>query len=150
MNTITLTKTEKGIAVGGRTFDVKEILRTAGARWDSEKSAWIFRGAEDIQHVANTIRDSVEDCIADMRRRDAETKAAAKAHNTWLKSEDGRAFMAARNRRNVAACVGKPGFYWICCTECVIIDEDRRHTSCDACAVDGNSFFVDGRLRTGD
>ena len=150
METITLTRTDKGIVVGGKTYDVKDILRTAGARWDYAQSVWIFRGADDIQHIKNTLCDAVEDCVAAQRKREAWLKAEEKAYAEWLNSDAGRAFIAAKARRAVAACVGKPGFHWICCKECVVIDERRRHTSCDACAVDGNAFFVDGRLRTGD
>jgi len=144
MDTITLTKTDKGIVVGGKTFDVKDILRAAGARWDPTKAAWVFHG--EVDAITEMIRDSIEDCVADVRRRAAD----AKTHKTWLKTNEGRAFAAAEARRQVAACIGKPGFSWICCTECVIIDATRKHTSCNACAHDGNSFFVNGRLHTGD
>ena len=143
MESITLTKTDMGIVVGGKTFDIKTALRDAGARWNKDTSTWIFRDADDIQHLTKTVRDAV-------RRKADEAKASAAEAKAWLKTDEAKALLKAKIRTQIAACVGQPGFHWICCKECVIIDEKRRHTACNACAVDGNSFFVNGRLRTGD
>ena len=41
-----------------------------------------------------------------------------------------------------------------CCANCVVLDWERQHTRCTSCGADYGthieSFFVKGRLRTGD
>ena len=141
METITLTKNKAGVAVGGKTFDVKDVLRAAGARWDAAASTWIFRGAEDVQHVANTIRDAVED----VRQRIAEVRVAEKARAAWLKTAEGQAATAAAEQKRVAAAFGTVGGYWLCCATCTVVDWKRQHVSCKE-----HGFQVRGGLYTGD
>ena len=139
MDTITLTKTDKGVVVGGKTYDVKEVLRAAGARWDV--GVWVFRGADDVPHVANTIRSAVEDCVAAA----VEVKEVAKRQKAWLKTEEGRAATAAAERARVAATFASVGGHWLCCADCSVVDWARKHVSCKE-----HGFFVRGRLYTGD
>jgi hypothetical protein len=140
METITLTKNAVGIAVGGKTFDVKDVLRAAGARWDAATSTWIFRGAEDVQHVANTIRDAVED----VRQRIAEARVAEKARAAWLKTDEGKAATLAAEQKRVAAAF-HAGTFWLCCASCTVVDWKRQHVSCKE-----HGFQVRGGLYTGD
>ena len=139
MDTITLTKTDKGVVVGGKTFDVKDILRAAGARW-SASGSWIFHG-EEVAPIADMIRSAVEDCVADVRRRAAEIKR----QKAWLKTEEGQAAVAAAERARVAAAFASVAGHWLCCAECTVVDWARKHVSCKE-----HGFFVRGGLYTGD
>lgn len=139
MDTITLTKTDKGVVVGGKTFDVKDILRAAGARWDP-KGAWIFHG-EEVAPIADMIRSAVED----VHRRAAEAKEVAKRQKAWLKTEEGRAAAAAAEKKRVGAAFASVGAHWLCCADCSVVDWARKHVSCKE-----HGFFVRGGLYTGD
>ena len=139
MDTITLTKTDKGVVVGGKTFDVKEILRAAGARW-SASGAWVFHG-EEVAAIADMIRSAVEDCVADVRRRAAEEKR----QKAWLKTEEGKAAVAVAERARVAAAFASVAGHWLCCPHCEVVDWARKHVSCKV-----HGFLVRGALFTGD
>ena len=140
MDTITLTKTDKGVVVGGTTYDVKEVLRAAGARWTPAGGAWIFHG-EEVATIADTIRSAVEDCVAAA----VEVKEVAKRQKAWLKTEEGRAATAAAEKKRVAATFASVGGHWLCCADCSVVDWARKHVSCKE-----HGFFVRGGLYTGD
>lgn len=39
----------------GNTFDIKDQLKTAGARWDGFNKAWTFNGWADLEAALKTI-----------------------------------------------------------------------------------------------
>ena len=143
MDSLTFTQQADTVVVGS-SFDYKEILRSAGARWNPTIRAWVFHRST-VAAVTELIGPAVNDLAAFL----AAEKAAAKAHKKWLQTPEGRAHIAATEKVRVALAFSQ-GVYWICCKECTVIDWDRHHTSCEGCAEDGNSFRVNGRLRTGD
>ena len=150
MDTLIYTKTFDGITVrDGKcsvTFHIKAELKMLGAKWI--QGAWTFRGFQEIPMVKRLMGPCEAAYVRAMNAKEAE-RLAEKAQRAWLKTPEGRAATAAAEKKRVAALFAT-GCSWICCAECTIIDERRRHTACDIHAVDGNSFRVNGNLYTGD
>jgi hypothetical protein len=150
MDTLIYTKTNDGITVrdGVRsvTYHIKDQLKMLGAKW--HQGAWTFRGFQEIPMVQRLMGPCEAAYIRAMNAKEAEYQAE-KARRAWLKTPEGRAATEVAKKEYVLSLF-TAGCSWICCAECTIIDEKRRHTACDAHAEDGNSFRVNGRLRTGD
>ena len=154
MDTLVYTKTDEGITVrDGKyavTYHIKEELKMLGAKW--HQNAWTFRGFQEIPMVKGLMGPCEATYILAINAKEAERLAerkAKKARLAWLSTPEGRAAIEEAKKKRVAEHV-VAGSSWVCCTECTIIDEQRRHTSCDVHAEDGNTFRVNGMIRTGD
>jgi hypothetical protein len=148
MNTLVLTPQGDNVVVGGSSFDFKEIIRCAGARWNPVIRAWVFHKST-VADITELISPAVNDLAAFLAAEKIKQKAAAKAHKKWLQTPEGQAHTVAAEKARVALAVSQ-GSSWICCKECTVVDWVRQHTFCKACAEDGNSFRVRGMIRTGD
>lgn len=148
MNTLVLTPQGDNVVVNGSSFDFKEIIRCAGARWNPAERKWIFYKTT-VTDVTELITPAINDLAAFLATEKLRQKAAAKAHKKWLLTPEGQAHSVASEKARVALAVSQ-GVHWICCKECTVIDWVRQHTSCGICAEDGNSFRVRGMIRTGD
>ena len=142
MPALSFTHVDTGVQVSGKTFNVKDRLKELGGRWNPQLSQWSIPVAAD----SPALRDELE-MLATQKK--AEEAAAAKAARLYAASAEGKAAAAAEEKRRIKAAVAA-GSSWICCNDCVVIDWVRKHTSCQACGHDGNTFFVNGILRTGD
>jgi hypothetical protein len=157
MNTLSFNITEKGVTVGGKTFAVKEILKKAGAIWDG--GMWLFRGQKSIDVVSDLIRDEVDTTVAAaaavIKEERKAVRAAKKKHREWVATPEGQVWALAENKKRMLErlaikATGEGPWSWICCENCVIIDEGRQHSWCTSCGRDGNCFFRRGMLFTGD
>jgi len=126
------------VFIGGKTFLIKDRLKEI-CYWNPRLSLWNLPGWNDFPER----RQELE---ALARQKVAEEKADRKAARLFAKSPEGKAAAAAEEKLRIKAAAGS----WICCENCEVIDWLRQHTSCQACAVDGNSFRVRGNIRTGD
>jgi hypothetical protein len=133
---------DAGVLVSGKTFNVKDRLKEVGGRWNPQLSQWSI----PVAAHSPALRDELE-ALATQKK--AEEAAANKAARIYAASPEGKAAAAADEKRRIKAAVAA-GSSWICCNDCVVIDWVRKHTSCRACGHDGNTFFVNGILRTGD
>jgi hypothetical protein len=134
--------TDDSVLISGKTFNIKDRLKEVGGRWNPKTSLW------SIPTIADTpeVRQELETLATQKKKDEAATKKAARL---YAKSPEGKAAAAAEDKLRIKAAVAA-GSTWICCENCEVIDWDRHHTSCATCGHDGNTFFVDGRLRTGD
>lgn len=136
------TKTATNLNIAGKTFPIKELLKTLDARWDPSILQWTLPIHLDSEHLRNTLTQKLEDNIVIEK---VEKKKAIE----FARSPEGIAMVKNQieEKRKTGA------YHWICCDECEVIDWRRQHTSCKACAeFDGqswNSFRVSGRLYTG-
>jgi hypothetical protein len=142
MPSLSFTVVDTGVLVGGKTFNVKDRLKEVGGRWNPQLSSWSVPAAADTPEL----RDELETLAT---QKKAEEAAANKAARLYAASAEGKAAAAAEEKRRIKAAVAA-GSSWICCNDCQVIDWVRQHTSCQVCAVDGNSFRVRGNIRTGD
>jgi hypothetical protein len=136
MENLTWTKTREGIVVTGKTYDVKGVLKKAGATWSSP--SWIFRNREDIHAIQDEIR-------ADVNKAVAAAKAAAqaeKAHQKWLKTPEGKKYLVQQALQQ--------GINWICCEDCEVVSWGRQSTYCQRHTEGGNGFRIRGCIYTGD
>jgi hypothetical protein len=122
--------------VTGKTYDVKEVLKAAGAYWAS--GTWIFRNRQDVKALQEEICSGVESAAAKAAIAAKEAKAYAK----WLQTPDGKKY-------SVQQAV-QQGVTWICCESCEVVDWKRQHTYCLKHAEGGNAFRVRGSIYTGD
>jgi hypothetical protein len=142
MPSLSFTVVDAGIMVGGKTFNVKDRLKEVGGRWNPQTSSWSIPVAAD----SPALRDELEKLAT---KKKADEAAAAKAVRVYAASPEGKAAAAADEKKRIKAEFAA-GSSWLCCENCTVIDWVRKHTSCQACAVDGNSFRVRGSIYTGD
>ena len=143
MFTLLFTKTAEALIVTGKTFPIKTQLKALGGIWNAPR--WILPLKVDAPLTRARL---VENCrLAIIAEKEA-MNAAEKARLAYLASPE---FIKDALKKKAA---GDYSYDWICCTNCVILDWARQHTSCKGCGADYGthieSFFVKGRLRTGD
>ena len=143
MFTLLFTTTAKNLVVTGKTFPIKEQLKELGGAWKSP--AWHLPLNADSPLTRARL---VENCRLAIKAEKEAEKEAAKKRIAYLSSPE-----AVKDALK-AKEAGNHSLHWICCEQCVVIDWERQHTSCQACGHDNGmwkeTFFVRGRLRTGD
>ena len=152
MENLNITTTTEGILVKGNTYDVKELLKAKGGRWNAHANGWMFAFAFALRtedELREALREGVEYAALEKKRAHKMELAERKKHREWLRTQEGMEYAAAEEKARVVAAVAA-GSPWICCTECEVIDWKRKHTSCRAHAVDGNTFRLRGNIYTGD
>jgi len=152
--------TEDKLQIMG-SFDIKDHLKSLGAKWNPDARSWDLPIAMDSPEFRDTLKEMLritkkaakEVKEKEDRERRAfeatpEGKAAIReqriAQNKAWKQED-----KERTARGEAPLV-----WWIHCDECEVINWKTKTTSCDACA-DDHGFFkntirVKGMRYTGD
>jgi hypothetical protein len=143
MFTLLFTTTATQLIVTGKTFPIKEALKSIGGIWNSPR--WILPLNADSPLTRANL---VESCRRGILAEKEAVAAAQKARLAYLASPE-----AVKDALK-AKEAGDHSFYWICCDQCKVLDWERQYTSCQACGQDygthTESFFVRGRLRTGD
>jgi hypothetical protein len=129
---------DKSLIISGKTFVIKDLIKTNGGKWDDQKKSWSVPIEKDSPDFRLLLLDELNAAI----RKEKALKAAAR-------SPEGIA-AAKANERAIIKRLASQGSYWICCENCTVVDWMRKHTTCDKCAQDGNSFRVRGILYTGD
>ena len=144
MPSLYFSSTDDGVLISGKTFNIKDRLKEVGGRWNPKTSLW---------SVAADTPELRQELEALATQKEKEEAAAKKAARLYAASSEGKAAAAAAEKELILKIVAekKAGkYHWICCENCEVIDWDRHHSSCSSCGHDGNTFFVDGKLRTGD
>ena len=152
---LTFSTTDDHLLIGGKTFYIKESLRSLGAKWRKESSCWalcIFLDNEDLRAAMLGDAKSAHKAIKQQERQ------KRKAQKTYEESPEGIEAAAEAERQRIRWCFEQKqktgAYWWLCCAECTVIHWKRRHTSCMKCAEwDGycwNSFRVNGSIFTGD
>lgn len=143
MFTLLFTITAKNLIVAGKTFPIKEQLKALGGIWQSPH--WLLPLNAD---APLTRANLVESCRRALIAEKEAAVAAEKARLAYFASPE------AVKDALAAKAAGDYSYHWICCDQCVVLDWSRQHTSCQACGHDNgtwkDTFFVRGRLRTGD
>lgn len=130
------------LIVSGKTFNVKDKIKEIGGSWNPRLSQWSIPVTADTPEM----REGLEEDVKKVKNKEANDREAARL---YAKSPEGKAAAATDEKLRVKAAVAA-GSTWICCENCEVIDWTRKHTSCNTCGCDGNTFFVNGKLRTGD
>ena len=139
-------KDSSKVIVSGNTYDVRNDLKKIGGVWNPKASLWSIPTTADTPELRQEL-----EALATQKK--AEQDAAKKAARLYAASSEGKAAAAAAEKELILKIVAekKAGkYHWICCENCEVIDWDRHHSSCATCGHDGNTFFVNGKLRTGD
>lgn len=50
-NGLTLTKTNEGLEISGRTFEYRELMKAKGGRWNPHKKIWVFPSETDFSEM---------------------------------------------------------------------------------------------------
>ena len=143
--TIIFTTTHDKIKMQGKTFHVKDLLKEMGAKWVPAEMAWIL----PIEKDSPDFRANLLLMAKDGAKFEKEKKKAEEAERLrYMYSPE--AVKAALKAKEA----GDHSLHWICCDQCKVLDWFKQHTSCQACGHDNGTyketFFVRGRLRTGD
>ena len=143
MFTLLFTVTAKNLVVTGKTFPIKEQLKALGGIWNSP--CWLLPLNADAPLVRARL---VENCRLAIKAEKEAAVVAEKARLAYIYSPE--AVKAALKAKEA----GDYSLHWICCDQCKVLDWERQYTSCKPCGQDygthTESFFVRGRLRTGD
>ena len=139
-------KIQTYLIVSGKTFYAKEAIKTLGGKWDPVMSHWLLPAHLDSEMLRKDLQEKATSI-------EKENKAKEKAKRKADRSGDPLA-----ERQKILACLEEKkktgAYHWICCENCVVLNWERQHTKCDACAVDyglyKNSFRVRGMVYTGD
>ena len=139
MFTLYFNTNDTQLIVTGKTFPIKDELKALGGIWNV--SRWLLPLKVDSPLTRANL---VEQCrIALLNEKEAE-----KARLNYKYSPE---FITDALK---AKANGDYSYNWICCANCVVLDWGRQHTRCASCGADYGthieSFFVKGRLRTGD
>ena len=153
---------ESQLVLNGSTFDVKEIIKALGGKWNPARRVWTLPLDLDT--------DETRARLGALSRNDQElleeaTKAAAAALTAAAEAAAAKkhakaellaskiAKLRATEKLRVERCVASGNYTWICCDNCEVIDWNKKHTSCRAHAHwDGQSwctFRINGTLYTG-
>ena len=131
------TPSNEVLKVTGKTFHVKDELKTLGGRWNPLEGCWTLPLSSDTPEMRDNLTNMLKEKVVVQKKARAKTVTSEEMVKAALaqKAIDG-------------------SYQWICCDQCKIIDWARQHTTCDAHAIDcglwKNNFFVRGRLYTGD
>ena len=146
---LTFTQTDKTLIISGRTFYAKDKIKALGGKWSG--GTWSLPVSMDTEENRAALIATAYETYNTEKLIEKNRRLAEEAARKYAQTPEGRAAAAARTKANIKKLIAenkKP--YWICCEECEIIDEARRYTSCDVHAEDGNTFRVNGMIRTGD
>lgn len=125
--------------IRGKTFGVKEIIKSHGGSWDSATASWRL----PIDKDTPTFRTECANHIAEEQKIEKARRAAERA---YAKSPEGKA-VAYANERAIIKRMAAQRSSWICCEDCVVISWERQITSCQTCAVDNGLYKDTVRLR---
>jgi hypothetical protein len=143
--TIIFTTTHDKIKMQGKTFYVKDFLKEMGAKWVPAEKAWTLPITKDSPDFRTNLLLLAKDG-AKLEKKTEKAKELERIR--YMYSPEA---LKAALKAKEAGC---HSLHWICCNQCVVLDWARQHTSCQACGHDNGlwkeTFFVRGRLRTGD
>ena len=153
---IHVTREETQIVLTGKTFDVKDKIKSLGGKWNPERRVWtlpLTMDTDELRTQLGALTQAQEEqrtvvTHTALEIAEAERRAANQAR---LK----RSKAAAKNRELVEWCLADTSgkYSWVCCHQCEIVDLKKGHSSCRAHAHwDGQSwcsFRIFGSLYTG-
>ena len=156
---------ESQLVLNGNTFDVKEIIKALGGKWNPARRVWtlpldldtdetrarlgaLSRNDQELLEEATKAAAAAVTAAAEDR-----AVAAAKQHAKAELLASKAAKLREAEKLRVQRCVASGNYTWICCDDCEVIDWNKKHTSCRAHAHwDGQSwctFRINGTLYTG-
>jgi hypothetical protein len=132
------------LAIGGKTFHAKEVIKRLGGKWDPVMNMWLVPADLDNDTFRKSLQHKASIAENTAKLNEKMKRAAAK-------SPSGIAEANAKAKALVLKCLEmkkKTGAYsWICCEDCIVIDWRRQTTSCTTC---GYTFRARGMVYTGD
>ena len=165
---IYMTREQTQLVVSGKTFDVKEVIKSLGGKWDPARRCWRLPLELDTEDTRTRLgaltkkqQDATESAAAAVGAAAVGAAAvqraakAAKKEEAAKRAEKRRAALAAKNLELVKSCLADTSgkYSWVCCEHCEIVDLKKGHISCRAHAHwDGQSwcsFRVFGSVYTG-
>jgi len=141
---------DDAVVVAGKAFYVKDRLKKAGARWNPAAGVWTIKSDVATQDFLAELNALADTAIKAEKAIEKKAKDEAAALAAFYKTPAGKEQWWKEIEAAKKTPAGASAYYFICCKECVVIDWARKHTSCQACGHDGNTFFVRGSLYTGD
>lgn len=154
---IQVTREETQIVLTGKTFEVKEKIKSLGGKWNPERRVWTLPLAMDTDELRTQLgaltqaqEERIVAAASALEVAEAERRATSGGQARLKRSK-----AAAKNRELVEWCLADTtGKYsWVCCHQCEIVDLKKGHSSCRAHAHwDGQSwcsFRIFGSLYTG-
>lgn len=158
---IHLTREETQLVISGKTFEVKETIKSLGGKWDAARRCWTLPlelDTEETRVRLGALTQAEEERIvaaAASARAVVEAAEVERHERAAKKEEKRRANAAAKNLELVKWCLADTSgkYSWVCCEQCEIVDLKKGHSSCRAHAHwDGQSwctFRVFGSVYTG-
>jgi hypothetical protein len=159
---IYMTREQTQLVVSGKTFDVKEVIKSLGGKWDPARRCWRLPLELDTEDTRTRLgaltkkqQDATESAAAAVGAAAVGAAAvgaaavgaaavgaaavqraakAAKKEEAAKRAEKRRAALAAKNLELVKSCLADTSgkYSWVCCEHCEIVDLKKGHISCRA------------------
>jgi len=131
---IKMAQTESSLKVSGKTFPIKDTIKTLGGRWEPSTKTWVIS-------VSSATVDTIKETLL---------SAAAAAAEAALDD----AVMTVP-KALIKKAAGEKQWNWICCDKCRVVSWVHKHTTCSVHASHdktgyGSDFSVRGFLYYGD
>ena len=167
---IHLTREETQLVVSGKTFEVKETIKSLGGKWDGARRIWtlpleldteetrtrlgaLTKRQQEVAEAAAAAAEAAAEAAyglsdaavaaAARKAADAVKRAEKRRVEAVERAEKRRAALAAKNLELVKWCLADTSgkYSWVCCEQCEIVDLQKGHSSCRAHAHwDGQSW----------
>jgi hypothetical protein len=137
--TLNFQATDKNLIISGKTFMIKDVIKTHGGRWDNQKQNWAIPIEKDSPEFRSNLLESLS--------------AAIQAERSYIRVPQSIEIAKANERATIKRLVSQ-GSTWLCCEDCTVINWQRQLVTCDECARDEgpykNTFRLRGMIYTGD
>ena len=158
---IYMTREETQLVLSGKTFEMKEEIKSLGGKWDAARRIWTLPLELDTDETRARLgaltrqQEEVAEAAVAAWREDVLAAERAGRAAAAKRAEKRRAAAAAKNLELVNWCLADTSgkYSWVCCDKCEIIDFNEGYISCMAHAHwDGQSwcpFRIFGSVYTG-
>ena len=132
-------------------FDIKDHLKSLGAKWNPDARSWDLPIAMDTPDFREVLKES----LRVMKKLIKDEKEKKRIYDSSPEGINEKKLRQRELMKKYLEEKKKTGAYhWICCEECEIVDWNRQHTNCMKCAewngLTWNSFRIRGMIYTGD
>ena len=130
------------VRVSGKTFHVRNELKSVGGVWDPATTSWTIPFAA----YSTVLRDELNALV---RKILTDQKADAARQKAFAASPEGIAAAKEQEKQRVIdALKDRERYFWICCEDCRVLSWQTKHTACKTHAP--GATMLCGRIYTGD
>ena len=140
--TLHFTPQGQTVKVSGKTFHVRNELKSVGGVWDPKTTSWLIPFAADSPVLRDELNAMVSKILAEQKAETAKLKAFAASPEGIAAAKE------EEKRRVIDAFKDRARYFWICCEDCRVLNWSSKHVSCKTHYPDSTGLC--GKVYTGD